>query len=127
MTCVRNDYGYHYICDICGSNYRASAEAIDCEKVPVTYDRGVKVGDTVKMLKGRWKGIEALVKEVIIGGAHWNGVAGKFQHTVILNVLAPDAIEDWERISLVHTSYEVLTDFKIETNPNLNLIRNVKV
>ena len=74
-----------YICKKCDSRYEKKENAFRCEQKPITQDKGVKVGDTVKVTYGDGKGDLARVTKVYIcndkeGHYAWE----KYWHTVAL-------------------------------------------
>lgn len=46
MKKIEQKYIY-YQCEICGEHYEKEEDALECESIPVTQDKGVKIGDFV--------------------------------------------------------------------------------
>lgn len=77
----------HYKCEKCGEVYATAAEANECEAQPITQDKGVKVGDKVRILNGDGAGEEALVEKVMVYDRSWGHYAWKtYWHTIGLEV-----------------------------------------
>lgn len=54
-----------YICEVCGKKYITAAQAIQCEAIPITNDKGVAVNDIVLITKGGlFEGQRLKVKEL---------------------------------------------------------------
>jgi len=76
-----------YQCEVCNEQYNTSGEAIKCEKRPVTKDKGVKVGDRVKVTIGEGTGESALVTQInILSKDYGHYLWRKYWHTVALIV-----------------------------------------
>ena len=75
-----------YKCEICGNSYAEISSALTCEAKEVTYDRGVKVGDIVRITGGQRTGDLAKVTKVYITDKDWGHYAWKrYWHTVSLH------------------------------------------
>jgi hypothetical protein len=75
-----------YKCGTCGSVYDASESAELCDSKPVTQDRGVKVGDVVRITAGDGSGGLATVEQVYVLSRDWGHYAWeRYWHTVALN------------------------------------------
>lgn len=55
-----------YVCEICETSYDTEKAALNCEKQPVTHDKGVKVGDEVLVTYGDGVGKNGKVKGISI-------------------------------------------------------------
>ncbi len=55
-----------YACDICGEQFSAEVDALECEARPISQSKGVKVGDIVKITKGEGQGRGEVTKVFII-------------------------------------------------------------
>jgi hypothetical protein len=53
-----------YECDVCHEVYDTAEAAHRCESRPITQDKGVKVGDTVRITEGYGPGRLAKVTEI---------------------------------------------------------------
>jgi hypothetical protein len=96
-----------YACEICGEEYGTEKEAIECESKPISEDKGVKVGDIVRITGGDGKGKEAKVTRVYIIDKDWGHYSWKrYWHTVALNA---DIINHWGSRMLTFDQYELLT------------------
>lgn len=72
-----------YKCETCGHTYSTEKEAIDCESMPVSEDKGVKVGDKVMITAGDGKGEHATVKSTYVVDKYWGHYSWKrYWHTV---------------------------------------------
>lgn len=78
----------HFRCATCGAEYRADWMARKCLERPVQHDRGVRVGDWVRVKAGKHRGLVARVERVrvVTGGFSW-WMWGRYWHTVALDVL----------------------------------------
>ena len=76
---------YTYTCEICGRAWGNESIALKCESRPVTQDKGVKVGDEVKILRGDGIGEIAIVTSVGIYDMEWGHYAWEhYWHTVFV-------------------------------------------
>jgi hypothetical protein len=72
-----------YQCEICKEIFLTEKYAIECEKHPVTYDRGVKKGDKVNLLTGKGNGELATVERTYVINQSWgHGDAERYWHTI---------------------------------------------
>lgn len=73
-----------YECEICHERYGSAEKALECESKPVTGDKGVKVGDTVRIVRGDGAGYEnAKVTAVTIYSKNWGHYQWeRYWHTV---------------------------------------------
>lgn len=92
-----------YLCDVCGRKYDTPHEAEKCESIPVREDKGVKVGDIIRITAGEGRGRMACVTDVKVHEPGWGPPA--YDHTVF--VLA-DVIDSWGSRQLSFDSYEVV-------------------
>jgi len=95
----------YYICDICGSSYYTEEQCLLCESKPKTHDKGVRVGDVVKVTAGDGSGKFAQVTDVGVcdkeyGHYQWE----KYWHTVYLHA---KLIDDVGSRMLLFDSYDV--------------------
>lgn len=75
----------HYRCRTCRHVFTSQSSADACEGKPVTYDRGVKVGDKVRITDGDGKGSTATVECIHIIDREWGHYAWeRYWHTVAL-------------------------------------------
>lgn len=73
-----------YKCSACGHEYTNKKDAMDCETKPTSKDRGVKIGDKVKIIKGEGQGL-ATVESIHIKDKYWGHYWWKrYWHTVAL-------------------------------------------
>lgn len=80
-----------YICEICEAEYDSKKEAVMCETKPVSYDRGLKVGDTVLATRReQFGGKEGIITSVFIidkdRQSYAHNFNGRYWHTVGLLV-----------------------------------------
>jgi hypothetical protein len=92
-----------YQCEICQRLYNTEGEAAECEARPVVHDRGVKVGDTVRITRGSGAGEKALVSRIGVHEPGWG--PAQYDHSVFL---VGDVINSWGSRQLSFDSYEVL-------------------
>lgn len=95
-----------YQCEICQKIYDHEAQAIKCESRPIQHDRGVKVGDIVKIINGDGKGEKAKVTRIGIFDAEYGHYqADAYHHSVYL---LADCIESFGSRQLAFTDYEIM-------------------
>lgn len=91
-----------YQCEICEQEYTNKADAVLCSERPTTQDKGVKIGDQVRVLKGDGIGEIYTVSSVYFAKKEWGHYAWEtFWHTPI--VVAEK--NGWSRV-LAFDSYE---------------------
>jgi hypothetical protein len=91
-------------CSICKHAYSTEKEALDCESKPVEHDRGVKVGDKVRITNGEGVHEQATVTDVYVVDRHWGHYAWKkYWHTVAVNAKLDNS---WGSRMLTFDSYE---------------------
>lgn len=74
-----------YQCEVCQATYKAGDEARACEARPVQHDRGVKVGETVKITQGDGTGLLAKVESVTVLDKEYGHYAWeRYWHTAAL-------------------------------------------
>lgn len=77
-----------YKCEVCGNGYDTEKAARLCEIVPVTQDKGARVGDTVVITHGDGAGKAATVDSVKVIAP--NDYPHRYWHTVALVVSIND-------------------------------------
>lgn len=92
-----------YICEICEAKYDTAEEASKCEAIPVKHDKGVKVGDKVRITSGDGAGLLCVVERVMVHSPGWGPAT--YDHAVY--VVGP-VESSWGHRQLSHNSYEVL-------------------
>lgn len=93
-----------YRCDLCGAEYQTEDSARVCESRPVSEDKGVQVGDTVRVLTGDGAGQLATVKSRTVIDREWGHYAWeRYWHTV--GILA-DMKDSYGSRFLTFDSYE---------------------
>ena len=76
-----------YKCSTCGAVYDTEKGAQDCEARKVTHDRGVKIGDIVRITRGDGVGHTGTVERVYVLTKDWGHYAWEqYWHTVALEV-----------------------------------------
>ena len=94
-----------YMCEVCKQIYSTITQANICEQRPIREDKGVKVGDTVKITNGAGTGELAKVTKVYVVDPEWGHYAAdRYAHTV---ALIADLYSYGTRV-LTYDSYEVL-------------------
>lgn len=92
-----------YQCEVCEAKYNSEGNALACEAMPVKHDRGVKVGDTVRITAGEGTGSLCKVTGVHVHSPGWG--PKDYDHTVFLT---GDVVGGWGSRQLSFNSYEVL-------------------
>jgi len=92
-----------YQCEVCDRIYRDKEDAVRCEAKPVQNDKGVKVGDVVRITRGSGAGQLAKVTAITVHERGW-GLA-IYDHSV---ALIADVIDSWGSRLLTFDSYEVV-------------------
>jgi hypothetical protein len=99
-----------YQCDVCKHVYSTEKEALKCESKPVTQDRGVKIGDRVRITSGDGTGLECEVSEIFIISKDWGHYAWeRYWHTV---GVSGKVIGSWGSRMLTFDSYALNGDAK---------------
>lgn len=93
-----------YRCSLCRTIYDTEQEAISCEARPVMQDRGVKIGDIVRVTRGDGAGQLAKVERIGVLDRTWGHYAWeRYWHTVYLDA---KMIDQWGSRLLTYDSYE---------------------
>ena len=93
-----------YKCSICQKLYESEGTAKECEKAPVTQDKGIKINDIVLITHGQGEGKKARVTNVWVLDKYWGHYAWqRYWHTVALTA---KVIGDWGSRFLTFDSYE---------------------
>lgn len=75
-----------YQCEVCGEMYSSQAEAMICESQPLREDKGVQVGDTVRITAGDGAGQLAVVTHRYVLNKDWGHYQyARYWHTVAVN------------------------------------------
>ena len=94
-----------YKCAICGAMYDTFTAAESCESRPVRQDKGVKIGDRVRVTAGDGVGRLGPVEAVIIFDKEWGHYAWeRYWHTVGVTA----ALDEGFHRLLTFDSYEKL-------------------
>lgn len=95
-----------YICEICNTSYENKEVALKCEQKPITHEKGVKVGDIVKITYGEGKGgLAKVIKTYICNRFEGHYASEKYWHTVALNV---DSMNNLGTRCLYYDWYELV-------------------
>lgn len=95
-----------YQCEICGTYYGSSEEALKCESKSITQEKGVRIGDLVMITKGDGVGSLCKVDNVGIVSKDWGHYLWeKYWHTV---VVSGEVIDGFSSRLLTFDSYEVV-------------------
>jgi hypothetical protein len=95
-----------YVCEICGTEYSDAEKAKKCESRSVQYERGVKIGDVVRITAGEGQGKFLKVTSVGIANMDWGHYQWeRYWHTVYVS---GDVINYWGSRLLTFDSYEVV-------------------
>lgn len=95
-----------YECEICHENYGSAENALECESRPIKADKFVKIGDTVRIVRGDGAGYaRGKVTKIVIYSKDWGHYQReKYWHTVGLVV---DLIDEIGSRALTFDDYEV--------------------
>jgi hypothetical protein len=96
-----------YKCETCGAVYESVLDAKSCEKKQVTHDKGVKIGDTIRIVRGDGQGL-AKVTGRFVYNKEWGHYAWKrYWHTV---GLAADCLGEgaWGSRQLTFDDYDLV-------------------
>jgi len=75
----------YYACEICRQLYDCKEEALECESKPISQDKGIKVGDKVRITQGEGKGQVAIVTDIYVTDKEWGHYAReRYWHTIKL-------------------------------------------
>ncbi len=92
-------------CSICGEIYDTKEQCESCENKPITQDKGVKIGDEVRVIKGYYQGL-AKVVGIRIESKHWRDhYFNRYWHTIGLSV---NCINGLDSRSLSFDDYETI-------------------
>lgn len=92
-------------CEKCRTWYDSSDAAQRCEKRPITQDRGVKVGDTIRIIRGDGQG-RGVVESLFVIDKDWGHYAAeRYWHTIGLTAKCADS---WGHRMLTFDDYEPL-------------------
>lgn len=92
-----------YQCEVCGRVHSDKEGAIKCESIPIQHDKGVKVGDVVRIIKGDGAEQFAKVTAITVQECGWGPAI--YDHSVALTA---DLIGYWGSRLLTFDSYEVV-------------------
>ena len=92
-----------YQCEVCGRVYDDKEDAARCETKPVQNNKGVKVGDVVRITRGSGAGQLAKVTAITVHERGWGPAI--YDHSV---ALLADGIDSWGSRLLTFDSYEVV-------------------
>lgn len=94
-----------YKCSTCGHQYSTEEEALSCESKAVSQDKGVRVGDKIKITAGQGTGELATVKSILTFDKYWGHYAWeRYWHTIGLTA----NLDSWGSRLLTYDSYEPL-------------------
>jgi len=106
-------------CSICEELYNSETEAKECESKPVSWDKGAKIGDIVKIIKGDGAGSQGRVTARFIYDRSWGHYAWKrYWHTVGIKA---DIIGGWGTRQLTFDDYEVIKPKSLERKRMIRL------
>lgn len=96
-----------YKCSTCGKVYDRKDSAEACEAKPVSQDKGVKVGEVVRITQGDGAGELATVEKVYVIDREWGHYAWeRYWHTVALTAKLN---KGWGHRMLTFDNYERAT------------------
>ena len=82
------------------NNNPTREEAFNCKSKPITQDKGIKLGDKVRILNGNGAGGLGLVKRLVVIDKKWGQ---RYWHTIMLIV---DIVGSFGSRQLVFDDYE---------------------
>lgn len=91
-----------YICELCLQPYELAEDALKCERLPIIYDKGVKIGDVVLITKGEGAGEKAKVSGVYVVSPNWHP---RYAHAINLSA---DLLDGSGTRTLTFDSYSVI-------------------
>lgn len=94
-----------YECGVCGERYYDVAKAVECEQRPVTQSKGVKVGDTIKIISGGGQGRGIVIRIDVIQKSWAEHQWLRYWHTERLIV---DCLDSYGSRVLTFDDYEVI-------------------
>ena len=98
-----------YQCSICEKLYDTQEECQGCESKPVSQDKGVKVGDKVRIIQGQDQGL-ATVERIWITTKDWGHYLWeRYWHTIHLQALCSNGVYSRQ---LTFDDYEVIDKYK---------------
>lgn len=90
-----------YECTVCNARYSTFDSAKRCEDRPVAHDKGVQVGDLVRITHGEGRGSLAKVERVFTISSEWG--PERYWHTIALTA---QVIDSWAHRMLTFDHYE---------------------
>jgi hypothetical protein len=91
-----------YVCEKCQDEFCSGDVALECERVPVTQDKGAVIGDIVLITGGEGLGQRAKVSRWgVLSKSHGK----RYHHTIFINA---DLFETWGSRMLLFDQYEVI-------------------
>lgn len=94
-----------YQCERCKQTYDSEGDARRCEDKPVSKDRGAKVGDLVRILRGDGAGMTCKVESIGIHSMNWG--PSIYWHTVFVN---GKVVESWGNRQLSFDDYALIRE-----------------
>lgn len=95
-----------YRCSTCHHVFGSESAALACESRPVSHNRGVRVGDRVRITAGDGAGSTAIVETVYVIDREWGHYAWeRYWHTVALTAKVEGG---YGHRMLTFDSYEVM-------------------
>lgn len=81
---MKTEQTIFYVCEICGNKYEERAAAVHCESIggPLM-DKGAKIGDRVKILRGDGAGMIGEIDRIFVFSPGWGPAC--YSHTRGLN------------------------------------------
>ena len=96
----------YYQCEKCGAEFSKEKDAQQCESRPITQDKGVNVGDIVKVTNGEGAGELAKVKRITVIDKDWGHYYWeRYCHTVAIEA---DLLNETGTRFLTFGDYEVI-------------------
>lgn len=92
-----------YQCETCGSMYDKEDAAKACEAIPRIYDKGVKIGDLVRITSGDGTGLKCKVDSIRVLEPSWG--PKRYAHSV---VVSGEVVGSWGSRMLTWDAYEII-------------------
>lgn len=94
-----------YHCEICGAEYSNAVDCLENEKIPISHDKGVKVGDKINIITGEGRGLGEVSSIFIVQCNNQYGYPKEYWHSV---ALIAECKQAFGSRSLCFNDYEVI-------------------
>ncbi len=101
-----------YTCETCGTTYDTEDAARLCESRPVSQDKGAKVGDSIRIIRGEGQGLAKVENRFIYDRAWGHYAWERYWHTVGLQAKCANG---YGHRQLTFDDYEVVAPVSAST------------